>query len=267
MTRKQALVVGVLALGGVLAGCAGVPDRAAPPKPRPEQDAGPAVPPRHIEHLPEPTVRAEPKSSRGNTSYVVFGKRYEVLPTDAGYRKEGKASWYGEKFHGRTTSSGEPYDMYKLTAAHRSLPIPTYVRVVNLDNARHTIVRVNDRGPFHAERIIDLSYAAAVKLGFHDQGVANVRVETVLPAAPAPRQSAAGGRFFVYAGPFSDWQSAATTHENVRTLVPQPTAVVRRDGTLRVRVGPVASRGVAERLRALLEFQNGPIRAPVIVQE
>ena len=266
MTPRQAFAGGVLVLAGLLAGCAATPNRAAP-TPRAEQDSGPPVPPPGLLELPEPTVRVEPKSSRGNSPYVVFGKHYEVLATEAGYREEGKASWYGYKFHGRTTSSGEPYDMYKLTAAHRSLPIPTYVRVVNVDNARQTIVRVNDRGPFHAERIIDLSYAAAVKLGFHDQGVANVRVETVLPAEPAPRDPAPGGRFFVYAGPFRDWQGASATHENVRALVPERTDVVRRGGTLRVRVGPVPTRRAAERLRALLQFHNGPIQAPFIAEE
>lgn len=207
-------------------------------------------------------MRAVAKSKRGNSPYVVFGKRYEVLASAAGYRRDGKASWYGSKFHGRTTSSGEVYDMYQLTAAHRSLPIPTYVRVTNLDNGRRTIVRVNDRGPFHPDRIIDLSYAAAVKLGFQDKGVANVRVESVSPAATKQR-----GRFFVYAGPFRDWRGAQATHADVRALVAEPTKVVRRDGTLRVRVGPVATRRAAERLRALLALQEAPIQQPVIVEE
>ena len=261
------LVCGTGFLGlGLLAACASAPPAgpAGAEAPRPLRDSGPAKPPRGLAHLPDPPVRLEPKSKRGNNSYAVFGKRYEVLPTASGYRRDGKASWYGAKFHGRTTSSGEPYDMYALTAAHRSLPIPTYVRVTNLDNGRRTIVRVNDRGPFHAERIIDLSYAAAVKLGFQDRGVANVRVESVLPA---PRAAKAGGRFFVYAGPFKSVRDTRATHADIRALVPLPTRVARKDGTLRVRVGPVATRGAAERLRALLAFQERPIRQPVIVEE
>jgi rare lipoprotein A len=115
---------------------------------------------------------------------VVFGKQYRVMPTAAGYREQGTASWYGVKFHGRPTSSGERYDMYRLTAAHKSLPIPTYVRVTNLDNQKSTVVRVNDRGPFHEHRIIDLSYAGAVKLGFADRGTARVLVEVVDSAGP-----------------------------------------------------------------------------------
>lgn len=261
-----ATLAGLLALG-LLAACASAPPAAPGAEtPRPHRDSGPAKPPPRLANLPDPAVRAVPKSKRGNSPYVVFGKRYEVLSTAHGYRRDGKASWYGKKFHGRTTSSGEVYDMYQLTAAHRSLPIPTYVRVTNLDNGRRTIVRVNDRGPFHPDRIIDLSYAAAVKLGFQDRGVANVRVESVMPKASA-HGAGASGRFFVYAGPFRDLRGAEATHANVRTLVAEPTAVVRRHGTLRVRVGPVASRSAAERLRALLAFQKAPIRPPVIVEE
>lgn len=258
-----------LALLGALAACAGAPP---PPKPRPgpapaaERDSAPPKPPPRLAQLPDPPVSAVPKSKRGNSSYVVFGKRYEVLPSAAGYRRDGKASWYGAKFHGRTTSSGEIYDMYQLTAAHRSLPIPTFARVTNLDNGRQTIVRVNDRGPFHAERIIDLSYAAAVKLGFHDKGVANVRVETVAPAAAAA-PAKGSGRFYVYAGPFRDLRSAHTTHSEVRAAVTAPTQLVRLEGTLRVRVGPVTSRREAERLRTLLGFQEAPIKQPVIIEE
>ena len=267
--RRRLLARGAGILGiGLLAACTSAPPAGAPAgaeTPRPLRDSGPAKPPRGLAQLPDPPVRQEAKSKRGNSSYVVFGKRYEVLPTASGYRRDGKASWYGAKFHGRTTSSGEPYDMYALTAAHRSLPIPTYVRVTNLDNGRRTIVRVNDRGPFHAERIIDLSYAAAVKLGFQDRGVANVRVESVLPDPRAATK--AGGRFFVYAGPFKSVRDTRATHADIRALVTLPTRVTRKDGTLRVRVGPVATRRAAERLRALLAFQERPIRQPVIVEE
>ena len=253
----------------LLAGCAALPPPPPddqPPAAVPERDAGPAEPPPGLANLPMPRVRVEPKSATGNSPYVVFGKRYEVLDTAAGYRREGKASWYGRKFHGRRTSSGEPYDMYKLTAAHRSLPIPTYVRVVNLDNGRRVIVRVNDRGPFHPERIIDLSYAAAVKLGFQDQGIANVRVESVRPAeseTPAPNSK----RFFVYAGPFQDLGDADAIHAEVSALAHTPTDVVRWNGALRVRVGPLATRAAAERLRVLLEFQDAPIRQLIISEE
>ena len=131
------------------------------------KDSGPRSPPPDLSRIPDPVPHIEPRSAYGNkTPYSVLGKTYYVLPDALSYKEYGKASWYGTKFQGRPTSSGEPYDMYKLTAAHRSLPIPSYVRVTNLDNHKSAIVRVNDRGPFHAERLIDLSYAGAVKLGF-----------------------------------------------------------------------------------------------------
>jgi rare lipoprotein A len=127
---------------------------------------------------------AEPLSLYGNPEeYVVDGVTYRVLETARGYVEEGQASWYGEEFHGRRTSSGEPFDMYAMSAAHRSLPLPTYVRVTNLDNGLGTVVRVNDRGPFHGGRIIDLSWAAASKLGMIGPGTARVRVRALEPVA------------------------------------------------------------------------------------
>ena len=120
------------------------------------------------------------KYTRGNKSpYCVFGKTYTVMPGSLGYLEIGIASWYGKKFHGRLTSNGERYDMYELSAAHKALPLPTYVKVTNLDNRRHTILKVNDRGPFHDDRVIDLSYQAALELGFADKGTAPVVVEAV----------------------------------------------------------------------------------------
>src|SRR5262249_3178831 len=130
-------------------------------------DSAPTSPPPNLALLPDPVPHAEAPSKYGNKSpYQVLGKTYYVMPKPDNYREYGTASWYGTKFHGQSTSSGEPYDMYQLTAAHRSLPIPSYVRITNLDNHKTAIVRVNDRGPFHSERLIDVSYAAAVKLGF-----------------------------------------------------------------------------------------------------
>ena len=112
-------------------------------------------------------------------SYVVKGKRYYVKKTHHGYKERGTASWYGKQFHGRKTANAEKYDMYQMTAAHKSLPIPSYVKVTNLENKKTVIVRVNDRGPFHSNRIIDLSYGAAKKLGMHNKGTAKVEVEAI----------------------------------------------------------------------------------------
>ena len=145
---------------------------------------GDGPPPRDVDvsNLPDAVPKVELIRKAGNKSpYTVFGKTYQVLPSNKGYRERGVASWYGKKFHGRKTSNGETYDMYTMTAAHKSLTIPSYVEVTNLDNGRTVIVRVNDRGPFHGGRIIDLSYAAAKKLDYSAKGVANVEVVAIDP--------------------------------------------------------------------------------------
>ena len=130
--------------------------------------------------IEDAVVIDEPITRAGNIGpYTRFGVTYTLLKSAVDYREQGLASWYGSKFHGRKTSNGEIYDMYAMTAAHKTLPIPTYVRVTNLDNKRSAIVRINDRGPFHEGRIIDLSYAAATKLGVVNKGTANVEVVTI----------------------------------------------------------------------------------------
>jgi rare lipoprotein A len=181
----------LLILVALLAGCAGggsvQPDREASSATAPSTggryamsgDAYPEQPP-DVGQVPDALPRVEPHSRGGNRStYEVWGKTYRVLPDSRGYAREGKASWYGEKFHGYATSNGEIYDMYEMSAAHRSLPLPTFARVTSLDNGRSVIVRVNDRGPFHSDREIDLSYAAAARLEILDQGTGRVRVEAI----------------------------------------------------------------------------------------
>jgi rare lipoprotein A len=135
-----------------------------------------------VDLIPEPEVRAEPRGRYGNRDYSVLGKRYHVLETPEGYVETGLASFYGNKFHGRRTSSLEVYDMYAFSAAHKTLPLPSFARVTNLSNGKSVIVRVNDRGPFHDGRVIDLSYAAAVKLGVHRAGTAKVEVRALMPS-------------------------------------------------------------------------------------
>jgi len=138
----------------------------------------------NFDEIPDAIPQAEFKSRSGNPeTYVIEGVTYRVMDTSDGYREEGIASWYGGYFHGRRTSSGDVYDMYLMTAAHTSLPLPTYVRVTNLDNGRSVVLRVNDRGPFVDDRIIDLSFAAATKLGMADQGTAEVEVVALDPPA------------------------------------------------------------------------------------
>jgi rare lipoprotein A len=141
---------------------------------------GPPSSPLSPDQIPDAKPRKDPLSKYGNANpYTVLGKSYPVWASSENYAEEGQASWYGSAFHGKPTSSQEPYDMYQVTAAHKHLPIPTYVKVTNLDNGVSAYVRVNDRGPFHADRIIDLSYGAAVKLGVIQKGVARVRVEAL----------------------------------------------------------------------------------------
>lgn len=136
-----------------------------------------------VDHLPDLVPVWEPKSRGGNkSSYKVWGKTYRVMNSAKGYTAIGTASWYGNKFHGHKTSNGETYDMYGFSAAHKNLPLPTYLKVTNLDNNRSVIVRVNDRGPFHGDRIIDLSYAAAARLDYHKKGLARVKIEAITPA-------------------------------------------------------------------------------------
>ena len=195
------------------------------------------------------------------------------------------ASWYGLKFHGGRTSSGETYDMYRLTAAHPTLPIPGYARVRNLANGRETVVRINDRGPFHGARFLDLSYAAAVKLGFVEEGTARVRVTTLVEPVsegPAGRTRTAGpdapmpdgGRYFLQAGAFVErrWADARVTA--LRNMFDEKRdAAVRvlhdpADRLYRVRVGPLGTREAAQRLRTLLaDASPGELSLPVIVKE
>jgi rare lipoprotein A len=159
------------------------------PSSNPSQDGPPTaaeIPP-NVAQIPDAVPQAEPKSSYGNPdSYEVYGDHYVILKDPRGYKERGYASWYGKKFQGKRTSSGEPYDMFKMTAAHKTLPIPCYARVTNIENGNSVIVRINDRGPFHEGRIIDLSYTAAVKLGSLGKGSIPVEVEAIDPSMPPP---------------------------------------------------------------------------------
>ncbi len=139
-------------------------------------------PPGNLANTPDAEPKEEPLSSQGNKSpYAVSGKTYRVLPKAEGYEATGRASWYGKKFQGRKTASGERFNMFAMTGAHRSLPLPSYVRVTNLSNKKSVVIRINDRGPFAKGRLIDVSYAAAVKLGFLSAGSVRVKVEAVIP--------------------------------------------------------------------------------------
>jgi rare lipoprotein A len=191
--------------------------------------------------------RVEPKSRYGNpASYVVFGKRYHTLASSEGYSDRGIASWYGTKFHGHRTSSGEPYDMYQMSAAHKTLPLPTYARITNLGNGKSVIVKINDRGPFHDNRIIDLSYAAASRLDILGKGTGLVEVQTIDPRShkPEPAKPAVLASKPKVAGipPVNN-----TEHEN-SGLEP----------ALYLQVGAFLSRANAERLKTRLSSAELP---------
>ena len=170
---KKLLIPMVMAVL-LLAACAGEKKKAAEP------GDGPSSRKITASDVQDAVPVNEPLARYGNHSpYTVLGKTYTVLPSSKGYHERGIASWYGSKFHGRRTSSGELYDMHLATAAHKSLPLPTYAEVTNLDNGRKMIVKINDRGPFHEDRIIDLSYAAAIKLGVDQTGTAPIDVRAI----------------------------------------------------------------------------------------
>ena len=190
-------------------------------------------------------VKPDPILSLGNSSpYIIDGLSYEVLEEYENYRAQGIASWYGAKFSGHHTSNGELYDLYKPSAAHKSLPIPSFARVTNLENGRSIVVRVNDRGPFHEDRLIDLSYAAAVKLGYMEKGTARVEVEVIpVPGVQDRRDPMYGDYRFLQMGAFGDEAMAAALRAELEPLLSAPVFVSPVDigGRMlyRVRVGPV----------------------------
>lgn len=233
--------------------------------------------------ITDPVPRPEPRSDSGNDPYIVFGKTYYPLREAKDYRERGIASWYGKKFHGNRTSSGEPYDMYAMTAAHRTLPLPSYVRVRNLANGHAVIVRVNDRGPFLHNRLIDLSYAAALKLGIVSTGTGVVEVEALAVETNAAipigtkeidsdlRSSnpAKFPRLYMQVGAFRNWQNAATLRSRLSEARFGSVFIqseVREDVRFyRVRVGPIASVADSD---ALIEraLQYGLTDAHIVVE-
>ncbi|MEN8206468.1 MAG: septal ring lytic transglycosylase RlpA family protein [Pseudomonadota bacterium] len=220
------LTTALLLVGACLAACSSLESRL-------ETDHAP-LDPQDASNTPDAVPRNEPLSRYGNPeSYKVYGTTYYTLPSSKGYREQGTASWYGTKFQGKRTSSGEPYDLYAMTAAHKTLPLPTYVEVTNLNNGRAVIVKVNDRGPFHDNRLIDLSYAAATRLDILPTGTGQVEIRAIDP----------------------DEMATAVTPADTAT------ARVQLNESLYLQVGAFSSRDNAERLRNDLLSQNlGGIR-------
>lgn len=232
-----------LCIALLLGGCSSIAVKdSAPPQPT------------DVSSIPDAVPRAEPRSKYGNRpSYKVNGTTYHVLKDAAGYNERGIASWYGKKFHGRRTSSGETYDMYATTAAHRSLPLPCYARVTNLQNGRSVVVKINDRGPFHGNRLIDLSYAAAVKLDIIASGTGLVEVR-VLDAGDSTRATVPSGeppRLYVQLGAFAQVENAQRIADKLIGHGFQPKIVAAPSGAEllhRVRLGPLLSVESADEL-------------------
>ena len=239
------------------------------------------APRRHVNvaKIPNAKPKVEPRSAAGNpSSYKVFGKTYHVMQDGSGYVERGIASWYGTKFHGNKTSNGETYSMYKMTAAHKSLPIPTYVEVTNLNNGRKVIVRVNDRGPFHENRIIDLSYVAAKKLGIVGTGTGIVEVRSIDPTTwqqkkkqPARYVRTAAHHYdalYIQAGAFTSQHNANKLKRQLNALFPNKTiqlAQNSQDRLYRVRVGPISTVAEADRVAQTISDNGYP--APHVIIE
>lgn len=260
---------------GWLAGCS-----TAPPVKQPQQDAKPAAtprgggyylddgpeanPPQNLHEVPDAVPRDEPLHRFANRPYEVMGVSYTPVREAENFRQEGVASWYGKRFHGKKTASGEIYDMYGMTAAHPTLPIPSYVKVTSLDSGKSVIVRINDRGPFHSNRVIDLSYTAAFKLGLLGRGSGRVRVESIAPAAfPAQSERPQGNTprpgYYVQLGAFGSPESAEKLLARAREalgIAPELTQVALTDGLHRANLGPFENQAEAsgwmEKSRAAL---------------
>jgi rare lipoprotein A len=235
------LIIPVALAALLLAACAGDKKKDAEPGDGPSS--------RHITaaDVHDAVPKNEPLARYGNHSpYTVLGKTYTVLPSSKGYHERGIASWYGSKFHGRRTSSGELYDMHLATAAHKSLPLPTYAEVTNLDNGRKMIVKINDRGPFHEGRIIDLSYAAAIKLGVDKTGTARIDVRAIDVKTSKRSSVKLADGTFLQVGAFSKRRTADDLAGKMIAAQLKPVSVQKSRGLYKVWIGPYASEAEIE---------------------
>jgi rare lipoprotein A len=256
--KRVPLIAVAICVATLLAACASESRRPIP-APAPLPSPSTSAPPVDLGSISDAIPKAEARSAKGNPPfYTVLGKRYFVLKSADGYAERGVASWYGPGFHAQSTSNGERYDMYAMSAAHKTLPLPSYVQVTNLQNGRSVTVRVNDRGPFKDGRIIDLSYTAAAKLGMLKDGTAFVEVRAVSASEPQETPITPTSALFVQAGAFAAEANATKLVSDLRAQG-IANAKVRADQVegrtlYRVRVGPVPS--VLEFDRALARLKK-----------
>jgi rare lipoprotein A len=235
--------------------------RVHPPSKNTSHDSAPKGPPPKT--FKKIIPKQEPLSHYGNPdTYRVEGKRYDVMTTTAGYHARGLASWYGTKFHARRTSSGEHYDMYALTAAHKTLPLPTYLRVKNLSNGKSVIVKVNDRGPFHSDRILDLSYGAAVKLGIFPKGTSMVEIEAL---NLHPKGKTRVAQYYLQAGAFSSSALANTLRNKLSKVTKTTVFIEPYQNRYIVKVGPFENKHMTDQVKNTLQ-KNGVQGAFSILQ-
>jgi rare lipoprotein A len=231
------------------------------------KDDGPGErPPANLDQIADAQPKAESLHRYANRPYQVFGREYVPLASVQPYRQRGMASWYGKKFHGQRTASGETYDMYAMTAAHTTLPIPSYARVTRVATGRSVVVRINDRGPFHQGRIIDLSYAAALKLGLAHLGSAEVELESIEPGqAVTPTQQAATTTAPAATTTAATIAPDAAPTPPAATTTEQALAPTEQAAAVYVQVGAFSSRENAEGLRSRLENELGWLKDAVQV--
>ncbi len=231
--------------GLVVTGCSGTSQ---------VSDSAPASVPIDIHAIRDAVPRHEKRTRAGNpASYEVLGKRYTTLAESKGFTQRGLASWYGTKFHGRKTANGETYNMYAMTAAHKTLPIPSYVRVTHLKNHRSVVVRINDRGPFHEGRIIDLSYAAAVKLGIQKTGTGPVEIKAIEPGenpeiTAKPEVNTGKDKLYLQVGAFSDPFNARQLQQKLTQVADAKARLKISQGFYKVQLGPLESLVAADKI-------------------
>lgn len=218
-----------------------------------------------MSHVPNAIPRVEKALAVSMRPYMVFGRRYRPLKTSTGYVEQGTASWYGKQFHGNKTAIGETYDMYAMTAAHKTLPLPSYVEVINLDNNKRVTVRLNDRGPFYKNRLIDLSYAAADKLGMIQSGTARVEIRSVYAISNDQivadnNKMPSSTEIYLQLGVFGDYEAAQRLQSRMGRYLRRQIRIEEADTDLghvkRVQVGPLDSMVIADEVMAMLRDVN-----------